>query len=311
MKRRLLTGTYIVLGLALAFLSKMLTPYIFDCVVCLFASIGVWEVSKVFNKSGQYNNIYVAITFPTAILIGFIIAFLNSWAWMYYLLYVICVLAFYFILTFVLSVVLKEQTSAEMQENEVLCNNVVYGLKKAINTVVMLVYPTMMFCSLYILNHFYDLSISAKVMGANFDYYLLVSVFVITMLTDSLAMVVGKFLKGPKLCPKISPKKTISGAIGGLIGGVLGSFVVYLLFAINSSFVLAFNSVASLLTVVLLGVIGSVICQLGDIFASYLKRRAVVKDYGSLFPGHGGVMDRYDGLIFNAAFVLIYVLILF
>jgi imidazole glycerol phosphate synthase subunit HisF len=75
-------------------------------------------------------------------------------------------------------------------------------------------------------------------------------------------------------------------------------------------FVTLFNSITSIWTVVVFGVCGSIISQIGDLFASFLKRRARVKDYGTIFPGHGGIMDRVDGLIFNSAFVLIYILIL-
>jgi phosphatidate cytidylyltransferase len=81
-------------------------------------------------------------------------------------------------------------------------------------------------------------------------------------------------------------------------------------FTINANFVTVFSSVASIWTVVLFGLIGSIISQLGDLFASFIKRRARVKDYGTSFPGHGGIMDRFDGMIFNSAFVMLYILIL-
>ena len=167
-----------------------------------------------------------------------------------------------------------------------------------------------MFASLFVLNHLFDLSISENIVNAPFDYYLLLTVFCVTIVTDSLALVTGMTFKGPKLCPRVSPNKTISGAIGGLAGGVAAAFAVYGLFTINVEFVKAFESVASLWTVAILGLVGSVISQMGDLFASYLKRRARVKDYGTIFPGHGGVMDRVDGLIFNASFVLIFALFL-
>ena len=131
------------------------------------------------------------------------------------------------------------------------------------------------------------------------------------MVTDSMAYVVGSTLKGPKLCPLISPNKTISGAVGGLFFGALGGLLTYYLFTLNK----VFSGMMSILNVrwwklLIVGIIVSIIGQIGDIVASALKRSARVKDYGTIFPGHGGVMDRVDALIFNATTVLICMFIL-
>ena len=136
-------------------------------------------------------------------------------------------------------------------------------------------------------------------------------IFAITMLTDTFAYVVGSICKGPKLCPLISPNKTISGAVGGLVFGASGGLLVYYLFSINN----IFNEAISIFAldwwkILIVAVITSIIGQIGDITASALKRSARVKDYGTIFPGHGGVMDRVDGLIFNAFMVLICMFIL-
>jgi phosphatidate cytidylyltransferase len=131
------------------------------------------------------------------------------------------------------------------------------------------------------------------------------------MITDSMALVVGMTFKGPKLCPLISPNKTISGAVGGLVFGSLGGLLTYYLFSLNSVFkgMISFLDINPLVFL-LIGAIVSAIGQVGDIVASALKRSARVKDYGTIFPGHGGVMDRVDGLVFNALAVLVCMFIL-
>ena len=310
MKTRLLTSVYFAIALLLAFVSRILTPYVFDILIGALAIMGAVEVGRVFERTRLYNNIYLVGSFSAVLYVGFVFAFTNKWAWQYYLLLIIALMAVYFIITFVLSLIFKKQTMREMSKYQTTDSAVVYSLKKAINTSVIVVYPTMLFATLFILNHFNSLSISESLLDVPFDYYILLTVFFVTIFTDSLAMIIGSILKGPKLCPLISPKKTISGSIGGLCGGVLAAFIVYWLFSFNAQFVAEFSAITSLWTVAAFGFFGSIISQFGDLFASYLKRRARVKDYGTIFPGHGGVMDRVDGLIFNAAFVLIYILIL-
>lgn len=311
MKTRLLTSVYFMIVLVLAFISRIFTPYVFDVIIGALAIMGAVEVGRVFERTRLYNNIYLIGSFPAVLYVGFVFAFTNKWAWEYYLLLVLCLMFVYFLVTFLTTIIFKKFTMREMSKYQSADHIAIYALKKAINTSVIVVYPTLLFATMFILNHFNSLSIGATVTNVPFDYYVLLTVFFVTISTDSLAMIIGSLLKGPKLCPRISPKKTISGAVGGLAGGVLAAFVIYWLFSINPQFVLAFDKVASLWTVAIFGFVGSIISQFGDLFASYLKRRARVKDYGTIFPGHGGVMDRVDGLIFNSAFMLICLLILF
>jgi len=120
--------------------------------------------------------------------------------------------------------------------------------------------------------------------------------FAVVWGTDTIAYFTGRAIGGPKLAPSISPGKTWSGAIGGAIGGS----VVALLVA-NAAW-----SGIGLGTFVLVTLLLSVASQIGDLFESAIKRRHGVKDSGNLIPGHGGVMDRVDGLV--AAAVLLFVL---
>ena len=129
--------------------------------------------------------------------------------------------------------------------------------------------------------------------------YLLLMMFAVPILGDTFAYVVGSNVGGPKLCPLISPNKTISGAIGGLLGSVLGAVVVGRMFHIFVPAV-TFPPMWAELVV---GLVGGAAAQLGDLFASRLKRHCKIKDFGHLFPGHGGMLDRLDSIIFTAIII--------
>lgn len=116
--------------------------------------------------------------------------------------------------------------------------------------------------------------------------------FAVVWATDIFAYFVGRKVGGPKLAPAISPGKTRSGALGGAVGGIVAGLLLVSFAGTGNLFVLA---VVALLL--------SVISQAGDLFESWVKRRHGYKDSGSLIPGHGGVMDRVDGLV-AAAFAL-------
>jgi phosphatidate cytidylyltransferase len=130
-------------------------------------------------------------------------------------------------------------------------------------------------------------------------FAMMLFVFAIVWATDIFAYFVGRAIGGAKLAPRISPGKTWSGAIGGTVAAIIaGSAVIWYFFVDVGP------------RVVLVAVLLSVCSQIGDLFESFIKRRFGVKDSSHLIPGHGGVMDRVDGLIFAcfAAFLLAIVL---
>lgn len=110
----------------------------------------------------------------------------------------------------------------------------------------------------------------------------------IVWLTDSGAYFVGGALGRNKLAVKISPKKTIEGAIGGTIISIVGAIIFSKFFLSEYSFII----------IAIFALIGSIISQLGDLFESAIKREFNVKDSGNILPGHGGVLDRIDSLLF-------------
>lgn len=115
-------------------------------------------------------------------------------------------------------------------------------------------------------------------------------------LTDTGAYFTGYFLGKHKLIPEVSPKKTVEGAIGGVVVAIL-SMLVY-------AWILTFFGIkTNLLNIVIIGGVASVMSQFGDLSASLIKRSLGIKDYGDIMPGHGGVMDRIDSLLFTAPVV--------
>lgn len=115
--------------------------------------------------------------------------------------------------------------------------------------------------------------------------------------TDTFAYFTGSFLGKHKLCPKISPKKTIEGAIGGVLGCILVNVILY---AVYDNLIFE-NPAHNYLAVVVASVITSVVGMCGDLTASLIKRNYGIKDFGNIIPGHGGIMDRFDSILFVCA----------
>lgn len=138
-------------------------------------------------------------------------------------------------------------------------------------------------------------------------------VFAVSCFTDASALIFGKLFGKHKLCPTLSPNKTVEGAIGGIIGGVVAASLVFYLFEVLTVFKTGLPVKMSLkiLNYSLIGVLGSVCTQLGDLIASMVKRSCNIKDFSHLLGSHGGFMDRFDGIMLNGCFVaLIYLFIL-
>ena len=133
-------------------------------------------------------------------------------------------------------------------------------------------------------------------MGGN-GYFALLLIFLVSPAADTFAYLVGSLLKGPKLCPKLSPNKTISGAIGGLVGGVGAAIAIYYILRpeLNVPFPPFFSA--------MIGLFAALFTEAGDLFESYIKRKLGIKDMGKILPGHGGILDRIDGMLFASAFL--------
>ena len=123
------------------------------------------------------------------------------------------------------------------------------------------------------------------------QFALLIYLILIAILTDTFAYFTGYFFGKHPLAPKISPKKTIEGSIGGsIIATAIVSIYAYFTFANQQNIIL----------IIFISLLLTIVSQFGDLIASAIKRQYKVKDYGNLFPGHGGVLDRLDSILFTA-----------
>jgi phosphatidate cytidylyltransferase len=132
--------------------------------------------------------------------------------------------------------------------------------------------------------------------------YFKILIFIILLscvASDIGGLVFGKVFKGPKLS-KISPNKTVSGAFGSLIFSTI--FIVFIIYYLTQNFELFIIGV---------GLITSTSCQIGDLFFSFLKRKSALKDTGNFLPGHGGVLDRIDGILLGLPVGLLSLLIIY
>lgn len=136
----------------------------------------------------------------------------------------------------------------------------------------------------------------SEIRGDDFTGFIaMIFIFAVVWGTDIAAYFTGRAIGGKKLAPSISPGKTWSGAIGGAVAAILCGALVVLSYMKSVS-----------LWIIALALVLSVLSQIGDLFESFMKRRYRVKDSSHLIPGHGGVMDRIDGLVFacSGAFIL-------
>lgn len=128
--------------------------------------------------------------------------------------------------------------------------------------------------------------------------YLVWMIFISSWISDTCAYAVGMLFGKHKLAPVLSPKKSVEGSVGGILGSAIvgGLFGLYLAehFGVGSQIFWIFA---------VLGALGSVVSQIGDLAASAIKRNHDIKDYGKLIPGHGGIMDRFDSVVVTAPII--------
>lgn len=239
---------------------------LFDAVLALMAIVGTFEVVRAMDVKMLFIEKIIALIFP--IIVFPIATFCGAT-------YAFIVIAIYDMLTVALSVFAFKDATLES-----------VGL-----TMLSVFYPTGLILPLVAVNLM------------SFEALLLV--FAVSPLCDTMAYFVGSALRGKKLCPDISPNKTISGAIGGIAGGAIGGVAVYFFSNwLYSAGVLAGEAFtvgalwADVIIFIVAGALFAALTELGDLAESVIKRKLGIKDMGKLFPGHGGMMDRIDGLSF-------------
>lgn len=149
----------------------------------------------------------------------------------------------------------------------------------------------------------------AMVQPKELQVTLLFLALAIPCIGDTFAFVVGSTVGGPKLCPAVSPNKTVSGAIAGLVGSLLTALGIGL-----AAHLMCDEAVRMLLPAwwqyILMGLLGGAAGQMGDLFASLVKRHCGLKDFSNLFPGHGGMLDRIDSILFSSMVIFCFLLMM-
>ena len=146
--------------------------------------------------------------------------------------------------------------------------------------------------------------ISIRTLGGRHGmFYVIIAIFS-AWIADTGAFFAGRRWGKHKLCPNISPKKTVEGVLGGFALNIIAMVVFgYLFHAIYY----AYSVEISYLTLVIIGFFGTIMSILGDLSFSLIKRSCHIKDFGEIIPGHGGILDRFDSVIFEAPFVYLLV----
>lgn len=145
--------------------------------------------------------------------------------------------------------------------------------------------------------------INLRNFGGKYGNFFVLIALCIAWMSDTGAYFCGKYFGKNKLCPEISPKKTIEGFIGGIVVCVISTVMVTFLLSI---FIFKRNITVDYFWVAVISLVGSMISAIGDLCFSMIKRKCGVKDFGTLMPGHGGILDRFDSVIFVVPYVYIF-----
>lgn len=269
MLKRAVTAIILVgYAFAMLYLGTAVHYGFLDALIMSFAFVGTYEMYHTFRKS-EYKNSWGA---PLLLCV----AIYPLW---YFLGYKGILIALSLSICLALAVFTFK---AEME------------LKDLLATIFSLIYPMALVSLAFALSREFPCGGTFAISFAIF----------LPVFSDTFAYLVGSTLGKRKLCPSISPKKTVAGAIGGLLGSVLCAVTFFLLFdlyaVIPVGYVTFSDSVAVRAVIfVVLGIVGGVLAEIGDLAASRIKRSMNIKDFGNIFPGHGGVLDRLDSIMFT------------
>ena len=311
MLKRFLTGLIIIAITVGFFALRYVSPYIFDFYLGVLTILATFEVSKAYKNGQKRNDLYFIMAYPILSYVALVLCVVKSVNILIYVAILLSLLVVIFAVSLLMNLLLKNKMNKEMIEVNYIGTHRKYALRKSVLNLFIMVYPALILMQMFVLSHLSGFSNFTGMSGKNIEVFLLIMAFVTTIITDTGAYLIGSGISGKKLCPKISPNKTISGAIGGVILAITFSVLLFLLFS-SVGYTVTFQSYGiNIIHFIIYGLIVSIFTQSGDILASYVKRRNDIKDYGNLLPGHGGVMDRVDGLMFSIFATLILGIIIF
>lgn len=293
MKKRLPTSIVILIFTIGFVLLRQFSNLFFDAFALTMMMGSVIEVVRVQKKQGKKIDSWLLFAVPLAIFAIF--AFAEG-TLVLTLALILLVVAVLYLLTFEIFAYAKTRKANKNVPAEEI-NAHLFDRTK--NTMMVFAYPILPLSFMFLLNH---LNYQVGYMG-------IVLIFAIAMMTDTFAYLIGCAFGKTRFIPEVSPKKSIAGVFGGFLGGILGATLVFVFFYFTNWFNIL-NTVClakSIPAFVIIGIIGSYANQLGDLVASAYKRKAGIKDFSNIFPGHGGFMDRVDGMMFVS--VVIYIVL--
>ena len=267
MKTRILSAVVgISLALGLLILGSFF-PVIIDLCLAVIASMCVVEGLSAKGLNKKYTIVIPCVAF----------AFLSCMIYSFTLVYPVVVFAF--VTAIFLSMIVNHE--------------------KLIFTDLSFAFTIAVLCTVGIWSVVYQYDQFRSVVGL----FYVVTALSTPWLADAGAYFGGSKFGKKKLCPKISPKKTVEGAVSGVITGALLSLLVGVIF---EKFFFADGETVNYISLAIYGLLGSLVSIVGDLSFSLIKRSCGVKDYGSLIPGHGGMLDRFDSVIFSAPLLVIF-----
>lgn len=290
MGKRILVAIPIVIVVALA---VFLQGWVLAAFVAALACMCQYEIVRAMDSNGKPVVKTMSFIFTGILALLFLLTYQQnfeyySFTWLtptvVIALFVILIMA-----TFIVAMFSKKHT-----------------IESVSNTIFTFVYPQMFF----ILFYFLILNVPAQQTGAEWfpgvmltDRYirtliLLLMVFLPAMFSDTVAYFIGKAFGKTKLCPSISPKKTVAGCVAGIVGGVIAAVMIWLIFD-NMVYIAGhYIELQPFINYAVSGAVLAIISQFGDLSASFIKRSLNIKDFGKILPGHGGIVDRMDSVLF-------------
>ena len=293
--KRILVGFCILLVTAGFIALRYVHHIFFDIFILALSTIAVSEMLKL--DKNKNSGFYIAkCIISLSYVFALYLIYIVSPSILYAIFYQIFVIIVYFIITLFTNVAILNKRVKNGLEND---NATLFDM--TFDVLKLILYPTTLLGSFYAINMY----------STNLGTILLILVFSIAMLNDTFAYAFGSIIKGKRLAVSVSPNKSIAGAVCGILGSIIASGLAFWLFYIlkiipglrgvpmNAG--ITFFSIA--------GLLGGFLVVAGDLLTSAIKRKYEVKDFGKLLPGHGGVMDRVDGLMFVACLILLMMII--
>lgn len=276
MKQRVITSLGIgVVVIPIMIFSKYIVYPIFLGVI---SAIAVWELLRVFGFEKRYE-----ISLPAYLIAGLLPIFAHDYFTRGdqkgYLLLVAAVIFSFLLYLAAACVIGKEIVMKRNEAAKEVGKQKILGFGDVAATFMSVTYVTVAFTSMSLTRYMEN------------GVYIFGLVFIAAWMCDIFAYFTGRFFGKHKLAPNLSPKKTVEGSIGGILFAVIGCTVYGLIINKVSGLDANYPILA------LIGFVLSIISQIGDLWASLIKREHGIKDYSQMMPGHGGIMDRFDSII--------------